>query len=403
MSIASGLYRGATGLGGALLRAGAPAAGPVWRERLALELPPLATDGVWIHAASVGEVTSVQMLARDLSYAMPVQFTTNTTSGVARARDLGFSACLAPLDVPGAVSRFLDALNPQLALTVENEIWPNRAAALRARGVPQVVVGARLSARSAKGWLRARGLIEPVLAGLAGLSAQDQGSEARFLSLGLPPDALLPRVQLKLSVPAQVVPPPDSAARDRTWLAASTHEGEEDLILDAFLAAKARVPDLRLILAPRHPKRGDSVAASIAVHGLPLRRRSQGADEPDPVLLVDVLGEMPRWYDAAGICLTGGSFVDVGGHTPWEPAAHRCAILHGPDVANSAEGYAALAANGATLQVTPTDLADAVVSLATDPARARRMGQAARQVLDTQAGDLSPLLGAVLALAKPSA
>src|SRR5690606_25957918 len=107
------------------------------------------------------------------------------------------------------------------------------------------------------------------------------------------------------------------------------------------LAARQSCPDLRLILAPRHPRRGDEIAALIAARGLPLARRSGGA-ESGPVLLADTLGEMSRWYAAAGICFIGGTLTDRGGHTPWEPAAWRCAILHGPHVSNHAEGFAAL-------------------------------------------------------------
>src|SRR5699024_4688608 len=162
-----------------------------------------------------------------------------------------------------ALARFLDHHRPAVAVTVENEIWPNRAAALRARAVPQIVVGARMSARSATRWARLRGVIGPVLSGIRALSAQDGATETRLIDLGLPPHALLPRLQLKLLGPSQVIPPDDSPTRDTTILAASTHEGEDELILNAFVAARMRVPALRLVLAPRHPHRADAVAASV--------------------------------------------------------------------------------------------------------------------------------------------
>ncbi len=270
-----------------------------------------------------------------------------------------------------------------MAVTVENEIWPNRAAALRARGIPQVVVGARMSARSAARWSGLRRVIGPVLAGVHALSAQDAATEARLVALGLPPGAVLPRLQLKLLGPAQVIPPPDSADRDTTFLAASTHEGEEEMVLDAFVAARQRVPALRLILAPRHPHRADAVAAAVAARGLACARRSAGAQTADPVLLVDRLGEMSRWYDAAGLCLTGGSLVDHGGHTPWEPAAHRCAILHGPHVSNAAEDYARLDGAGGAAGVQSGALAGQIAEWAENPATARAVGRRARQVLVT--------------------
>lgn len=400
MDFPSTLYRMTTALAATPLR-GMAFVRPDLAERLALAIgtEDVAAGGVWLHAASVGEIASARVLAAALSRHLPVQVTTNTPTGRATARGWGLRARLAPLDLPGALDRFLDRVQPRVAVTVENEIWPNRAAALETRRVPRAVIGARMSARSAAGWARAPGLIGPVLGGLAGLSAQDAASEQRLITLGLPPDRLWPRLALKLLAPAAVVPPADSALRDMTVLAASTHEGEEKLILDAYIAARARVPGLRLIVAPRHPSRADAVAGVIAGRGLRIARRSAGQDAPAPVLLVDRLGEMARWYDAAGICLTGGSLVEKGGHTPWEPAAHRCAILHGPHVENAAESYAALAEFGATRRVDGATLASTLTLLAMRPELARAMGEAAREVLDAGAGDPAPLVDRILALA----
>ncbi|MFD2815463.1 3-deoxy-D-manno-octulosonic acid transferase [Paracoccus aerius] len=203
------------------------------------------------------------------------------------------------------------------------------------------MIGARLSQRSAARWARLPGIIAPMLGRLAGLSAQDPDSEARLLALGLPPAAILPRLDLKLLTPARIRPPRPDPHRDRTLLAASTHEGEEALILDAWTAARRHHPDLRLILAIRHPQRGDQVSALLAQRGIAHQRRSAG-DSGGDVLLADTLGEMDRWYASAGLCFVGGSLTDRGGHTPWEPAAHACAILHGPHLSNFRDAYGAL-------------------------------------------------------------
>ncbi|WP_299363070.1 glycosyltransferase N-terminal domain-containing protein [uncultured Paracoccus sp.] len=395
------IYRALTTAAGPLLRAGAPLAGADWRQRLVLdEASGHPADGVWLHGASVGELASVRQLALTLARSLPVILTANTTTGRELAAGWGLPARLAPLDLPAVVDRFFRRYAPAAVVTVENEIWPNRAAAARARGAAQVVVGARMSARSAQRWARLPGLIRPVLAGIDALSAQDATTEARLLGLGLPPTALLPRLQLKLLDPAATPAAPPGPERDRTWLAASTHAGEDEIVLDAFLAARRQVPDLRLVLAPRHPQRGDAVAALIAARGLPVARRSAGADAAEPVLLVDRLGEMPRWYDAAGICLTGGSLVDHGGHTPWEPAGHGCAILHGPHVANARDDYAALDAAGGALPVRADDLADSVARLAGNPAEARAAGRAARALLQQRAGEPSVLVDRILDLAR---
>lgn len=396
------IYRALTTVAGPALGAAARIAGPDWRERMVLDGPRAhPPGGVWLHGASVGELNSARRIVAALGRDLPVVVTANTATGRAVAAGWGVPARLAPLDVPGAVGRFLDRYRPAVMVTLESEVWPNRAAAARARGIAQVVAGARISARSASRWSKARGLIGPVLAGLDALSAQDAASEARLRALGLRGDALLPPLQLKLLDPAATPAPTATARRDTTWLAASTHAGEEGLVLDAFLQARSRVPDLRLILAPRHPRRADDVAALVRARGLDVARRSDRATgDGTAILLVDVLGEMGRWYDAAGICLTGGSLVDHGGHTPWEPAGHGCAILHGPHVGNSAEGYAALDAAGASLRVSAADLGQAVARLAGDPAAARAMGRRARDVLRDRAGDPAVLVARILALAR---
>lgn len=394
------IWRGASALAGAALGLAAPLSGADWRERLGLTGPQVAAGGIWLHAASVGELTSAQVLAQALARDFPLVVTTNSLTGRDLARRLGFACALAPLDVPQAVRRFLDRVRPAVMVTVENELWPNRSAIAAARGVAQVVVGARMSERSAAGWARLPGLIGPMLARIDALSAQDAASEARLLALGLRPDALAGRLSLKLLAPAQIRPGPEAADRGNVVLAASTHEGEEALVLDAWGAARATVPGLRLILAPRHPERGDAVAALIAARGFGFARRSAGGTAAAALLLADTLGEMAGWYAAAGICITGGSFVDHGGHTPWEPAAWRCAILHGPHVANQAEAYAALDGAGAALGCDAAALPGVLAGLAGDAARQRGMGEAARALLLARAGEPAPLLARIRHLAQ---
>lgn len=367
---------------------------PARRQRLLRDDPPGAAE-IWLHGASLGELTSARPLIERLARDRALIVTANSLTGRDMVRGWGLDSRLAPFDAPGPLRRFLDAVRPKLALTVENELWPGRSAELARRGIPQIVIGARLSARSAARWSRLPWLIGPMLDRIGGLSAQDADSEARLLSLGLRSGALLPRMNLKLLGPAAVMPPPDSPLRDRTILAASTHEGEDAPLLDAYAALLANVPDLRLILAPRHPDRADAIAALIAARGLGFARRSLGGGLDAPLLLADSLGEMGRWYDAAGICFVGGSLVDKGGHTPWEPAAHCCAILHGPFVANAAGDYATLDAAGGAEAVEAGDLARRIAALHGDPAR--RMGRLARGALDRMAGDPAPLLDAITA------
>ncbi|WP_207101219.1 3-deoxy-D-manno-octulosonic acid transferase [Paracoccus shandongensis] len=366
------------------------------RERLVLD--PVGPADIWVHGASVGELTSARPVIAALARTHRVLVTANSLTGRDMAAGWGLPARLAPLDLPGALARFLDQARPRLQVTVEGEFWPLRSQALADRGIPQAVIGARLSARSARRWARLPRLIGPVLQRLAVLSAQDPGSEARLRALGLSDRAVLPRLDLKLLGPAGITPPQPSTARDRTVLAASTHEGEEAVALDAWMQARRHHPGLRLILAIRHPQRGDEVAALLVGRGVAFQRRSAGGTG-GAVLLADTLGEMDRWYAAAGICFVGGSLTDRGGHTPWEPAAHGSAILHGPHVGNFIEAYGALDAAGAARPVDAGSLADRLAHLAGDALAARRMGQAARAVLDDRAGDPAALIGRLRELA----
>lgn len=372
------------------------------RERLVCGSAPAPAD-IWVHAASVGELTSARMVIEALTAMHSLQITTNSETGRALAVSWGLPARLAPLDLPSTLTRFLDAARPRLVVTVEGEFWPLRSRLLSERGVAQAIIGARMSERSAGTWGRFPRVIRPMLGRISALSAQDQGSEARLLNLGLPSHALLPRLDLKLLAPSTMPPPPDAPGRNRVILAASTHEGEDAQVLDAFVQARTGRPDLRLILAPRHTNRADAIAALIATRNLPCARRSQGAQEAPQggVLLADTMGEMAFWYARAGICIIGGSLTDHGGHTPWEPAAYACALLHGPHIGNFIEAFDAL---GALSAARPTgDLAATLADLADHAEVVRNMGQAARAVLVTRAGDPGTLIDRLNDLVQRSA
>ncbi|WP_415182023.1 3-deoxy-D-manno-octulosonic acid transferase [Phaeovulum sp.] len=366
--------------------------------------PGLAGPLIWLHAASNGELASARaliegVLRRDTSVRLLI--TTNTETGRALARSWRLPrthAALAPLDHRLVLRRFLARTRPAVLVVVENELWPNRLTACAARAIPVVVVGARMSARSARRWGWMPGLAGSLLGAITALSAQDAGSEVRFAKLGLPADRLLPITNLKTAPDA--TPPPEVAAlrphfpRATTVLAASTHEGEEEPVLAAFAQALKTNPARRLILAPRHPRRAAEIAALIARTGLHHTTRSNGESPGDaPVYLADTMGEMAIWYALAGITFVGGSLVDRGGHTPYEPAAFGSAIVHGPHVSNFHAAFDALDAAEAALPVTAPSLAAALEALA-DPARQTTMASTAHKVLD-KGTDLDPLLDAI--------
>lgn len=360
-------------------------------ERLGYVTAPAAS--VWVHAASVGEAASIRAVVADLAQTTPVFMTVNTATARRLVAGWGTAqVALAPFDTAGAAARVVRRIRPRAYVLVESELWPARMQALAA--VPVIMLGARMSDRSARRWHLLGGLMRTMLARVQYLSAQDAASEARFVALGLAKTAVGPRVNLKAFV-TQTGAAAGPVPRARCVLAASTHDGEEAAILQAFIAARAQF-DL-LILAPRHPERGTAVATLIAAAGLTFARRSHGhaLTAACPVYLADTLGEMHLWYAMAGVTIVGGSYVDRGGHTPFEPTAAGSAIIHGPHVRNFAESYAALDAAGGAVA---GDLTQALLSMTPD--RQAEVGAIAKAVLVPQ-GDIAALVRVILAQATP--
>lgn len=361
---------------------------------------------IWLHGASNGELTAARPLIVALLKARPglqVAVTVNTVTARQMVSDWAIADVtgrLAPLDVPIAVRRCLARLRPAALVVIENELWPERVTRTAARGIPVIVASARMSLRSARSWRRFAvplGVAGAVLGALTRVYPQDQGSADRLRALGLAAERFGPLLNLKASaaVPAPRREPALAFARDDTVLAASTHDGEERIVLDAFCIAQSRRPGLRLILAPRHPRRRDAIEELIRARGLTFATRSRGQDPQaeTSVYLADTMGEMALWYASASVTFVGGSLADRGGHTPFEPAAAGSAILHGPDVANFAAPYAALAHGAALCVGGPEDLADAMQRLP-GSAEASHMAKAAMLALAELApdGDLAPLL-----------
>ncbi|WP_372605246.1 3-deoxy-D-manno-octulosonic acid transferase [Actibacterium sp.] len=366
---------------------------------------------LWLHAASNGEATAARPLIEALLASDPalrLLITCNSETGRDLVAGWGLarvSVALAPLDYRWALARFLRRWQPAALIIVENELWPNRLLMMQARQRPVIVVSGRMSGKSARVWAKLPGLARRVLGALSLVSAQDQASQSRFAALGVDAARIAPALNLKLT---QAPPRPDAGdlatlaallPRDKTVLAASTHAGEDQIILQGFARAHAQDPDLRLILAPRHPRRGDEVAALIAQAGLGFARRAAGHAPTAPVYLADTLGEMPLWYALAGVTFVGGSLVPKGGHTPFEPAAFDSAILHGPYLENFAEGYAALQSAGGSLLIrNADDLTQALLTPAQTTALPVR-AKAAIAALGSADG-LADLVGRIQALSR---
>ena len=389
--------------------------GPTRRARLGLVGPDGARRGavIWLHAASNGEATAARDLIQTLAARDPsltVLVTCNSASGRALVDGWGIGgvvALAAPLDYRLSLRAFLAAWQPEALILIENELWPNRIAAMGRRNRPVLVVSARMSRRSARLWGRFPGLARAVMAGLTRVWPQSSADGDRLGALGLPALRLGDPVNLKLGAQAAR---PDAAALSRlsplfaradTFLAASTHEGEDAPLIRGFAQARAQDPALKMILAPRHPRRAAAISALLTREGLDHAQRSAGqVPGPDtPVLLADTLGEMALWYSLAGVTFVGGSLVDKGGHTPVEPAQFGSAILHGPHLSNFADLYDRLQADRAATLIPSSDALSAALvnraALAVTALRAQAAVEALRGRLALQPvlGELARLTG----------
>ncbi|MEM1388733.1 MAG: glycosyltransferase N-terminal domain-containing protein [Pseudomonadota bacterium] len=361
---------------------------------------------VWIHGASVGELSSAKALAQALLDGDPTAhliITSNTRTGrdMVQAWDLPRTrARLAPLDLHWVIKRFRQAWQPRLLITMENEIWPIRWTTIDA---PILVVSGRMSAKSAKRWQRLSGLTETLFEHVVRLYPQDDTSAGHFVDLGLSPEKLGKTGNLKAEVVLDPPPPEQLAAMrnvfdvSNTWLAASTHDGEEPYILAAFEALREERPELKLIIAPRHPERAAEIIEMLEEVELSYAQRSAGAEPTvsDAVYLADTIGEMALWYSLAGVTFVGGSLVAKGGHTPYEPAKFGTAIVHGPHLANFVDPYATLSQAAAATRVTDVESLTTAVAALLDSDAWRDQAQRANKALYLTVDNPAPLDGIV--------
>ena len=341
---------------------------------------------LWVHAASNGELQSAKPVLDALAarYSQTsLLITCNSLSGRLWAKELGYHVVLSPLDLRWAQRRFMSAYPIAAHVTFEAELWPNRIAILAAADIPIAAFGARMSARGQTLWRRFPRLSAKLLNALAYLQPQDADSDQRFKSLGIDPRKMGPVLNWKSLYQPQTIDL-DSTKRRNICLAASTHPGEDEIILKAFGLVRQTWPELQLIVAPRHPKRGAEIADLILSQGWRLQRYSQdqasGPEKVD-VILADTLGEMPKWYAASGLCIVGGAFKNHGGHTPYEPAAYGCALITGTHTHNFSAEYETLAQNKAAIRATDAEaLSKALLSLKT-PSAQQNLAQRATKAL----------------------
>lgn len=322
---------------------------PAYRQRIGERFGrvPAQPVAVWVHAVSVGEALAALPLVEALIKRhgeRQVWVTTTTPTGSERVQAaLGARVVhtYAPYDLPQVVARFLDRARPQQVVVMETELWPNLFNALAARGIPLTIANARLSPRSFKGYSRVAGFTRSVLANVSTIAAQSVLDGERFTALGAPRVQVIGNLKFDLALPSEPHPLTAEIAKlwpqpSVVWAAVSTHEGEEDVVLDAHQRLLQREPLARLILVPRHPQRFDEVARRLASRGIAFTRRSalDGASSQASVLLGDSMGEVMAYLAASQLAFVGGSLVPVGGHNVLEPAALGLPVLFGPDMHN---------------------------------------------------------------------
>jgi 3-deoxy-D-manno-octulosonic-acid transferase len=361
---------------------------------------------VWIHGASVGEVLAAASLIERLrALNLRILLTSGTVTSaaiVAKRFPPDIIHQYVPYDSPRFVARFLDHWRPSLALFIESDLWPNLILSSAARRLPMVLINGRMSPRSFPRWRRASATISALLSRFDICLAQSRVDAERFAALGSA--NVVTTGNLKLDVPA---PPADPHKLERLMLAtrgrpvivaASTHPGEEEILLQAHRMLSGFFPSLLTVIAPRHPDRGPAIALTVATSGLSgaLRSRDELPTAASDVYVADTLGELGLFYRLASIVFMGGSLVQHGGQNPIEAVKLGAAIVHGPHVFNFADVYEALDASGGARPADGLEgLTKQLGQLLADPHACNAVNAAGSRVVAELGGALDRTLAAL--------
>lgn len=385
---------------------------PAYRQRIGERFGsgpvPRRRPSIWVHAVSVGEVQAAAPLVRALLKrhpGVPLVITTMTPTGSERVRMLFGETVVhsyVPYDLAAAVRRFFDRVQPALAIIMETELWPNLYHECGQRQVPLVLASARISPRSLARYQRLMPLFRDTLANGIVIAAQTPADAGRFRALGANPahTHVTGNIKFDFELPGDVVMAGRALrklqAADRpVWVAASTHEGEEAVLLAAHALVRQQHPQAMLLLVPRHPERFATVAALVGDCGFACITRSSAAvaGPRDAVFLGDTMGELMTFYAAADVAFVGGSLAVIGGHNLLEPAALGIPVITGPHNENAADICALLVARGAASVVSDAaGVAAEVCRLFGDPAERQRRGAAGQAALADNSGALDRLL-----------
>lgn len=385
---------------------GKPGFGKRWPEHLGLVPAAKHPHPVWLHAVSVGEIIAAAPLIKALKAEqpeLPILVTTTTRTGADLAEKLGdlIEHRYAPLDFPWAVRLFLRRTKPRALLIMETELWPNWLAACAKRSIPVMVLNARLSARSATRYRRFHGVFKLLAANINHIACQHQADADRFAALGVATEKLSITGSIKFDIDySDAIREQGHALRAQlgptrpVWIAASTHEGEDEQILAAHRILLEEQPSALLILVPRHPQRFSAVAQLVLQQDLVLTKRTEETFTTNAqVYLGDTMGELPLMLAAADIAFVGGSLIERGGHNLLEPAALAKPILTGPSVFNFSDIYQRLQQQQALVTVYDSQtLASSLISLFFDEASRLQLGSNALTVVNDNKGAINKTL-----------
>ena len=381
-------------------------------ERFGFSDPETEDGGIWIHAVSVGEVNAAAPLVKAIRGKLPdasITITTMTTTGSERvARLFGdtVSHCYLPYDYPGAVQRFLVRVRPSLGLVMETEIWPNLIHACQANYIRLIYANVRMSDRSYKSYRRFQTLVSQTLAKVEHFAVQSEPDADRLIRLGASEDC----VSVTGSIKFDINMPPSTheaglairrqlGAHRPVWIAASTHDGEEEIALDVHKAVCQQLDQTLLVLAPRHPERFSQVKRLCEKNGIASVKWTELSghlDADNKVLVVDAMGQLTQFLAASDVVFMAGSFVPVGGHNILEPAALSRAIVFGPHMFNFEEISRMFLKQGAASQVHNSGkLAEEVLRLLQEPAARDSMGQNGERLMSNNRGVIDRLMSII--------
>ncbi len=384
-----------------------------WNERLAIyRINALKESIIWLHAVSVGEVEAAFPLIQKIQKHFPeytILVTTTTPTGSSRVKSLfgqSIRHVYLPYDLPVCVRRFYKVFNPKIGIIMETEIWPNLFYYSAENATPLVIVNARLSQKSAAGYGYFRSLVKLTLAQVSCIAAQTEDDAKRFIEIGADAETLKSTGNMKFDLVLQKDIYSDAAILRKEifnqraiFIAASTHQGEDEQVLDAYAAIKERFSDLILILVPRHPERFDTVAELCLKRGFDIVRRSENqACRPETnIFLGDTLGELKIFYAASDIAFVGGSLVARGGQNVLEPAAVGVPVIMGPHTFNFKNIAQMLIETNAAIRVANSDdLANRVIDLMADKKQRIEMGEHGKTFVQKNRGAVDRTMECIL-------